>query len=986
MLERQRDTEPQNAAGEDRAATRVHDAEISLPALGNAAVSRLLHAGLPLSARGNGAISRALQPKPAAGSPGDAYEREADRAADALVGPATDALSLSARGGGGASLGGAAGDTVGGALSSGGAPLDPAVQAKFGPQLGSDLSGVRVHTDSPAPASVGALAFTVGTDVVFAPGHYQPGTAAGQHLIGHELAHVVQQRGGGGVVQREPAGGTVLAVPEKPVQPAPVDVAGRTVPPDEAGRRALVTGLVVQDGMSAVYQLTDALDAEVRRLEEELTRERAREAEYGSSSVPPAAGVPWNADMFAERETAIGRVREAKRGVEAQVKRVDDDYQAFRRMVLTATALRLEANRTSLAQWGDYLRTKLGPEELKRQVLAEQERHLIKQAASGPRASIQMEALERRSHATGEVRKVEERVAQNKIGGACQYCHEIVGATDRDHRHPELAPPGSSPFDLVQKGLKAEKSQPAPLPTFMPTRPATDLGDKPLSGYPAVQAEAAALQQFQPLLKQLGDEGFKVLPAGLIDQKLTDAQLRAEIEKAIEVRRANFAEFAAKTREPGFDYLIPRPILRELLPLASPEVQALVQREVAKAQSDAEAGGLLMGLATIAALLLTIFPPTAPIGIALDIGLAGYGIVSGLEQFEQGELLSLGIGSEVLDPEQQEAAHSMMAMGALNIVLSGIGIATAALGMVRMIRAGRGADAVLEGVEAEAGGTRIRVDDLNTSTPKVTVTTAEGTVLERNLDDMAASVAGRASPSRKFVDAFLERAEAQGLAREDAVALLGLNSEDELYAVAARARTEAEFQDLLAKRAGEQGVSARAELAERSRPPEGAVDEALEQSVPGRGRSVLDLPEYQESMEEARRAYRSLPGRRGQKTVAAAEGGKPTESGWADTPGYEGKGGAVDRSRTEGMEAGHERDPHFRDPKNVEGGYEDSHAERQAAVASPDRPIGVSSDMCPLCQGWFQRRAVSRGVTQFVADPRGVHIFLPDGRHLFKPY
>ena len=51
MLERQRDTEPQNAAGEDRAATRVHDAEISLPALGNVAVSRLLHAGLDLCNR-----------------------------------------------------------------------------------------------------------------------------------------------------------------------------------------------------------------------------------------------------------------------------------------------------------------------------------------------------------------------------------------------------------------------------------------------------------------------------------------------------------------------------------------------------------------------------------------------------------------------------------------------------------------------------------------------------------------------------------------------------------------------------------------------------------------------------------------------------------------------------------------------------------------------------------------------------------------------
>ncbi|WRZ01205.1 hypothetical protein OG889_44970 [Streptomyces sp. NBC_00481] len=94
----------------------------------------------------------------------------------------------------------------------------------------------------------------------------------------------------------------------------------------------------------------------------------------------------------------------------------------------------------------------------------------------------------------------------------------------------------------------------------------------------------------------------------------------------------------------------------------------------------------------------------------------------------------------------------------------------------------------------------------------------------------------------------------------------------------------------------------------------------------------------------------------------------------------------MDRSRAEGVESGHERDPHFRDPKQVEGGYEDSHAERQAAVASPNRPIGVSQDMCELCQGWFQRRAIGHGRPQIVADPRGVHVFLPDGRHLFTPH
>jgi hypothetical protein len=61
--------------------------------------------------------------------------------------------------------------------------------------LGADLSAVRIHV-GPQPQRLGAVAFAVGADIYFAPGQYQPGTAAGRRLLGHELAHVVQQRQG----------------------------------------------------------------------------------------------------------------------------------------------------------------------------------------------------------------------------------------------------------------------------------------------------------------------------------------------------------------------------------------------------------------------------------------------------------------------------------------------------------------------------------------------------------------------------------------------------------------------------------------------------------------------------------------------------------------------------------------------------------------------------------------------------------------------
>ena len=79
----------------------------------------------------------------------------------------------------------------------GGAGLDTGVQDRFGNSLG-DLSDVRVHTDDRADRlnrSVSARAFATGTDVYFARGEYNPGSASGDRLIAHELAHVVQQRG-----------------------------------------------------------------------------------------------------------------------------------------------------------------------------------------------------------------------------------------------------------------------------------------------------------------------------------------------------------------------------------------------------------------------------------------------------------------------------------------------------------------------------------------------------------------------------------------------------------------------------------------------------------------------------------------------------------------------------------------------------------------------------------------------------------------------
>ncbi len=70
--------------------------------------------------------------------------------------------------------------------------------------LGADFSGVRIHIGT-APPRLGAAAFTMGSDIFFAPGTYAPDTPAGMHLLVHELCHVLQQ--GAGEVQSPPGPG-----------------------------------------------------------------------------------------------------------------------------------------------------------------------------------------------------------------------------------------------------------------------------------------------------------------------------------------------------------------------------------------------------------------------------------------------------------------------------------------------------------------------------------------------------------------------------------------------------------------------------------------------------------------------------------------------------------------------------------------------------------------------------------------------------------
>jgi hypothetical protein len=157
---------------------------------------------------GKRTLTDRLQPKLALGSPGGAYEAEADTVATSvsrtLAGGAAPSAPLAVTPVGTSVQGKEAGAaevpaSVHAAMGGGGQALAPDVGAKMSTAFGGhDFSGVRVHTGGAAAQAsqdLGAAAYTVGSDVFFGSGQYQPHSPGGQELLAHELTHTVQQRG-----------------------------------------------------------------------------------------------------------------------------------------------------------------------------------------------------------------------------------------------------------------------------------------------------------------------------------------------------------------------------------------------------------------------------------------------------------------------------------------------------------------------------------------------------------------------------------------------------------------------------------------------------------------------------------------------------------------------------------------------------------------------------------------------------------------------
>ena len=203
--------------------------------------------------------------------------------------------------------------SVGSVIRSPGQPLAASTRAFFEPRFEQDLSHVRVHTNEEAQRSaqdVNALAYTVGSHVVFGDGSYAPGTPDGQRLLAHELTHVLQQQ-------------PQLARQEHPLDPDPPAPQPQDAPQaDKVGEASAagstpVTSNCVPTGFSRVdflknggttaeFGLTTLTVSDATFPALDLVRKgKGGQVQSTTATLPKISSIFTQADVFDEGEATV---------------------------------------------------------------------------------------------------------------------------------------------------------------------------------------------------------------------------------------------------------------------------------------------------------------------------------------------------------------------------------------------------------------------------------------------------------------------------------------------------------------------------------------------------------------------------------------------------------------------------------------------------------------------------------------------------------
>jgi predicted nucleotidyltransferase len=181
---------------------------------------------------------------------------------------------------------------------SGGAPLSAGLRALFEPRFGQDFGDVRIHTGDDAAAaarSIDARAYTLGTGIVFGAGQYQPDSRDGQHLLAHELTHVVQQRGSVQRAVHRAGSGEASAAPAASGPAAQLAVAAAQLESLRALASSLFAGqaehAATLDGMArGLAQLHDVIAKGDRGAQQRTLEELKKQLPPGLIAGLPSSG------------------------------------------------------------------------------------------------------------------------------------------------------------------------------------------------------------------------------------------------------------------------------------------------------------------------------------------------------------------------------------------------------------------------------------------------------------------------------------------------------------------------------------------------------------------------------------------------------------------------------------------------------------------------------------------------------------------------
>ena len=217
-----------------------------------------------------------------------------------------------------------------------GESLPGSVRMRMEFAFGSSFSHVRLHNDGTSARlsdRLNARAFAVGEHVAFGSGEYRPGTAAGDALIAHELAHVVQQGHSAHVAEPVRDAGATDASMERDANRAATGAVTSLWSPGQASRREgggalpqLRSGLRLQrcgssqkkvdakDGKTAKLTVREQRDNAIGEANERLRAvDKWATAQVDVQKVPSVSGVvDLDANQAKNVAAAIERLQQAQ--------------------------------------------------------------------------------------------------------------------------------------------------------------------------------------------------------------------------------------------------------------------------------------------------------------------------------------------------------------------------------------------------------------------------------------------------------------------------------------------------------------------------------------------------------------------------------------------------------------------------------------------------------------------------------------------------